>query len=353
VTLETLWFALVAFALVAYVVLDGFDIGVGVLTLAIARSDEERRTLIDTIKPVWDGNEVWLLGAGGALYFAFPKLYASSFSGFYLPLMIVLWLLILRALGIELRTLVQEPLWWPLLDVVFTGSSLVLAVALGLAAGNVVRGVPLGADGYFFEPLWTTFTVGPNAGVVDWYTLLIGLLALATLTVHGGCYAAIRTGGDVRVRAVHAARRAWSAVAMLTIASLAATLSIRPAVLDNFARHPWGWVIPIVVAAALAYGGRALHRGRAHAAFAASAAYIASMLGGAAFALHPVLLPASTDPAYSLTIYNTETGRYSMTVGLIWWAVGTALATIYFIVLYRSFRGSAAAPIAGAGGRTV
>jgi cytochrome d ubiquinol oxidase subunit II len=337
---ETFWFALVAFALVAYVVLDGFDIGVGVLALVVARTQSERQALIDTIKPVWDGNEVWLLGAGGALYFAFPRLYASSFSGFYLPLMIVLWLLILRALGIELRTHVHEPLWWPLFDVVLSGSSLLLAVALGLAAGNVVRGVPLEASGYFFEPLWTNFRVGPRPGVVDWYTVLIGLLALTTLTMHGGYYTAIRVGGAVRERAALAAKLAWGLVVVLTAASLGATLSVRPSVVDNFRRHPWGWIVPIVVAGSLAAIPYYDWRRRRPVAFAASAVYIAAMLGGAAFALHPVLLPATTGAGYSLTIYNTRTGVYSMTVGLVWWTAGTVLATIYFIVLYRSFRGT-------------
>ncbi len=146
------------------------------------------------------------------------------------------------------------------------------------------------------------------------------------------------------MRARRAAGRAWGAVVAITILSLAATLSVRPAVLANFSAHPWGWLIPAGVAAALAAVRYCDWRGRLQAAFAASAAYIAAMLGGAAFALHPVLLPASTDPGYSLTIYNTRTGSYSMTVGLVWWTIGTLLATIYFIVLYRSFRGAVAPP---------
>src|SRR5256714_9995946 len=140
------WFWLVAVMITAYVVLDGFDLGAGVLHLLIAKTDQERRTVIRTIGPVWDGNEVWLLAGGGTLYFAFPQLYASSFSGFYLPLMIVLWLLILRGIGIEFRAHVRNPVWQNFFDVVFSGSSILLAVFFGVALGNVVRGVPLDAS---------------------------------------------------------------------------------------------------------------------------------------------------------------------------------------------------------------
>src|SRR6266496_1095913 len=153
--METLWFVLVALMLVADVVLDGFDLGVGVISPLVARPPEERQLALRSIGPVWDGNEVWLLAAGGALYFAFPLLYASSFSGFYLPLMMVLWLLMLRGIGVELRGHVDDPMAWSLFDFVFSLASILLAIFFGAAVGNVVRGVPLGADGYFFEALWT------------------------------------------------------------------------------------------------------------------------------------------------------------------------------------------------------
>src|SRR5438105_9328015 len=150
-----IWFWLVAIMLVAYVVLDGFDIGVGILHPFIARTELERQLSLRSIGPVWDGNEVWLLATGGALYFAFPLLYASSFSGFYLPLMIVLWLLMLRGVGVELRSHVNEPLLWSFFDFLFASARLLLAIFFGAAIGNVVRGVPLAADGYFLVPLWS------------------------------------------------------------------------------------------------------------------------------------------------------------------------------------------------------
>src|SRR6202046_2051581 len=156
----TLWFMIVAVMLAAYVVLDGFDLGAGVGYLVSAKTSEDRRMVLRSIGPVWDGNEVWLLAAGGTLYFAFPLLYASSFSGFYLPLMMVLWLLMLRAIGIEFRAHVQEKVWKGFFETIFGGSIILLAIFFGAALGNVVRGVPLNAEGYFFEPLWTNWRVG-------------------------------------------------------------------------------------------------------------------------------------------------------------------------------------------------
>ena len=156
------WFWLVAIMITGYVVLDGFDLGVGALHLVIAKTDQERRTVIRTVGPVWDGNEVWLLAGGGTLYFAFPLLYASGFSGFYLPLMIVLWLLILRGIGIELRMHLNSPVWRGLFDGCFAFSSMLLMIFFGAALGNVIRGVPLQKDQYFFLPLWTNWRVGPR-----------------------------------------------------------------------------------------------------------------------------------------------------------------------------------------------
>ena len=162
--MPTLWFCLVAIMLAGYVILDGFDIGAGVIHLFVAKNDAERRAVLASIGPVWDGNEVWLLAAGGTLYFAFPGLYASSFSGFYLALMIVLWLLILRGISIEFRSHVNSELWHTFWDVIFAGASVLLAIFYGTALGNVVRGVPIDADGYFFLPLWTTFSQALSRG---------------------------------------------------------------------------------------------------------------------------------------------------------------------------------------------
>ena len=337
--METVWFIMVAFMLTAYVVLDGFDLGAGIIFFFVAKNHEERRLVLKTIGPVWDGNEVWLVAASGALYFAFPLLYASSFSGFYLSLMIVLWLLMLRGLGVELRSHLNDPLWWSLFDFVFAVSSLLLTFFLGVAIGNVVRGVPLDADHYFFVALWTNFRAGPNPGILDWYTFLTGGLAFATLTVHGAHYVALKTEGVVNARARRAAAIGWYALAIFTLLAAVASFSIRPQALHNFQQHPWGCLLPCMVAAALVLIPVLRSKERDLAAFLASAAYITGMLGATAFAIYPALLPASANPAHDLTIYNTRTGAYSLSVGLIWWLFGLGLAFGYFTFLYRSFRG--------------
>ena len=337
--MESLWFALVAFMIAAYVVLDGFDLGAGVIYLTAARIPAERRAIMRAIGPVWDGNEVWLLAAGGTLYFAFPLLYASSFSGFYLPLMIVLWLLMLRGIGIELRAHMDNPVWREFFDFVFWGSSVLLTIFFGAALGNVVRGVPLGPDQYFFEPLWTDFRVGTDNGILDWYTVLSGVIALVTLTAHGALYIAVKTEGDLNRRARTTAKYAWPLQLALTVAALVATVSIRPGVLDNYKHHAVGFLIPVAVFGSLAVMMHGILKRADHLGFLASCTYIVGMLVGAAFALYPLLLPASTDPARNITIYNAAAGHHGLTVGFVWWIMGMILALGYFFFVYRMFRG--------------
>jgi cytochrome d ubiquinol oxidase subunit II len=337
--MATIWFMIVAVMVAIYVLLDGFDLGAGAVHLFIARTDEERRTVIRAIGPVWDGNEVWLLAAGGTLYFAFPLLYASSFSGFYLPLMMVLWLLMLRAIGIEFRAHIQEQVWKGFFDAIFGVSSILLAIFFGAALGNVVRGVPLNADEYFFEPLWTNWRVGAQNGILDWYTVMCGVVALVTLVVHGSLYLANKTQGELNERARRVASFFWPVQVLLTIFSLIATVYAVPHVLENYSRWPIGYLVPALVIGSLAYMYFAHSREQERGAFVASCLYIVAMLVGAAFALYPNVLPASTGANLSLTIANTATGAHGMTVGFVWWSMGMVLAAVYFIFLYRMFRG--------------
>jgi len=333
-----LWFWIVGVMVTAYVVLDGFDLGAGAIYLAIAKTDEERRRVLRAIGPVWDGNEVWLLAAGGTLYFAFPQLYASSFSGFYLPLMMVLWLLMLRAIGIEFRAHVNHPVWTNFFDVVFSVSSILLAIFFGAALGNVVRGVPLDASRYFFEPLWTNFQLSAQPGILDWYTVLIGVMALVTLTAHGSYYVAIKTDEDLGRRARGVALLCWPLQFFFTIVSLVATYFVRPEVMANYGKHMIGLLVPILVFGSLGVMIWANPKGKEKLAFVASSLYITGMLVGAAFALYPVVLPAR-DRQYSLTIYNTAAGAHGLSVGLVWWCFGAILAVAYFVFIYRMFRG--------------
>ncbi len=332
---------IVAFMLVCYVILDGFDIGAGIVHYLVGRSERERAATISAIGPVWDGNEVWLLATGGTLYFAFPALYAAGFSGFYLPLIMVLWLLIMRAAGIELRHQLNNPLWTSFWDFVFSLSSILLAIFFGAALGNVVRGVPLDGSGYFFEPLFTHWGVTGDTGILDWFTVLSGVVAFVALAIHGASFLAVKTDGEMNTRARRVVSVAWFALVLVTILSLAAVLNVRPSILDNYYYLPVGWLIPAGVAASLAAIKFFNIKGNDKGAFLASSFYLALMLGGAVYGLYPNVLPA-LDPAFSLTVHNAKAGAYGLSVGLIWWPIGIIIALGYFIFLFRTFKGKVA-----------
>jgi cytochrome d ubiquinol oxidase subunit II len=330
--------------IVMYVLLDGFDLGAGIVHLGVSHTDIERRAVIGSIAPVWDGNEVWLIAAGGTLFFAFPALYASSFSGFYLPLMIVLWLLILRGISIEFRSLVAGPVWSPAWDLVFCLSSALLAIFFGAALGNVVRGVPLDAQGNFFEPLWTNFRFGADAGILDWYTIIVGVAAYFAIALHGASWVAYKCEGTVASRARRIARLGtWGVLAMTVIVTVI-SFKVQPQILLNFTTHPWGFVFPAIVIASLAgifyyLSGDATPL-KAFRAFVHSAGYLVGMLTSVAFGLYPYVLPARAGPALSLSIYNARASDRALEIGLRWWVVGMALAGVYFIFLYRRFSGT-------------
>ncbi len=336
--METLWFILVAFMLTMYVVLDGFDLGVGAIHLFVAKTDVERRSVLQAIGPVWDGNEVWLVAAAGTLFFTFPRLYGASMSGFYLPLMIVLWLLMLRGLAVELRSR-GNAVWSALWDGMFGIASALLPFFLGAGIANVVRGVPLNAQGYFFEPLWTD--LDPRSlrpGVLDWYTVLIGGLAGTALVMHGAHFLALKTEGALQMRARRIAARAWPATIILAALGTAATFFIRPGLLINFGARPWGFVFPLIAVAGLLAVRFFGSRDRDGSSLVASGFFLAGMLASSAFALYPNVLPA-TDGANSLTVSNAAAPPYGLAVGLAWWVVGMALAVIYFVLIYRLFWG--------------
>lgn len=337
--MQTLWFILIAAMLTVYILLDGFDLGVGILHVFLARTDLERRIILRTIGPVWDGNEVWFIAAAGAMFFSFPLLYASSFSGFYLPLIIVLWLLMLRGLGIQLRSQTSNPLWGNFWDATFFIGSVLLALFFGVALGNVIRGVPLDAHGVFFVPLWTDFNpFNPIPGVLDWYTILIGLMAVAVLLAHGANYLALKTIGVLHERARRVSWVAWLTVVLLTILATLATFWIQPQILRGFQARPWGAIFPLLALAGLLGMGYFSFTQQDLRAFISSSAFIAGMFACTACGLYPVLLPA-VNPANSLTISNASATQYSLIVGLVWWIIGMILASIYFIFAYRLFMG--------------
>ena len=336
--METVWFCLVAVMIAIYVLLDGFDLGAGAIHFLVAKTNEQRRQVIATVGPVWDGNEVWLLAAGGTLYFAFPALYASGFSGFYLPLMIVLWLLILRGTSIEFRNHIQSPVWIPLWDFVFSISSLLLAVFFGAALGNVVRGVPLDESGYFFEPLWTNFRLEEQTGILDWYTILVGVLALLVLMMHGGLWVRLKTRNEVGERAAKVAGFAWWGVLALTAVVTWVTFRVQPQVGENFKTWPLGYILPAIAVAGLAGVQFELFRKNELNAFLASCGYLLGMLTSVVFGVYPLVLPAR-DRLHNLTITNAKAGAYGLKIGLVWWVIGMILAAVYFVYVYRTFAG--------------
>jgi cytochrome d ubiquinol oxidase subunit II len=220
----------------------------------------------------------------------------------------------------------------------FVGSSL-LAIFYGVALGNVVRGVPIGEDGYFFQPLWTNFSpTNPRPGILDWYTILTGLLALAALVVHGASWVALKTEGELNARARHTARIGWLALVVMTAITTVATFALSPEMLTSFAERPWGFVFPVLAAASLVLLGYFGFRRRDRATFLSSGAYIAGMMASTAFAVYPKVLPA-VEPENSLTVYNASASAYGLAVGLAWWSIGMVLAAIYFVLIYRLFRG--------------
>jgi cytochrome d ubiquinol oxidase subunit II len=338
-----LWFGLVAVMLTAYVVLDGFDLGVGMLSMFVARTEAERCQVLGTIAPVWNGNEVWLVAGGGALYFAFPGLYAASFSGFYLPLIIVLWLLIMRGMSIELREHVDHPIWAPFWDAAFFGSSLLLVIFFGAALGNIIRGVPMDANGGFFLALWTNFSPYGEAGILDWYTIPVALFVVATLAMHGSLWLRYKTSGAVFERASMVSRIAFAAVVIFTLIVTGITVVVQPHILHSFSERPWSAIFPIIALAGLAgvfiFSGRKGGDGRA---FAASCAYIVGMLTSVVSGLFPYVLPSNGDLTKGLTVYNTSNEISTMQTGMMWVFPGLILAAIYSAVVFRKFSGKVA-----------
>jgi len=335
-----MWFWLVAIMIAIYVVLDGFDLGAGALHLLIARNDSERRQVLASIGPIWDGNEVWLIAGAATLYFAFPALFAAAFSGFYLPLIMILWLLMLRGISIELRGHLDHPIWRPFWDVVFCGASLLLVVYLGVALGNVVRGVPMDAAGGFFLPLWTDLTpFGDEVGIIDWYTVPVTLFVVATLILHGALWVRYKTEGIVNARAAAVSRKALLAVVGFTILITPLSFAVQPQLLKSFSERPWIAVFPVIALVGLGALWKFTREGGDELkAFLASCTYVLGMLTSVVGALFPFVLPSNRG-GQGLTVYNTATHPSTMAIGLYWWIPGMILALGYSTYMYMQFSG--------------
>jgi cytochrome d ubiquinol oxidase subunit II len=330
---NTAWFIVLAGMLVAYAVLDGFDLGVGSMHFLTGRTSEERGRAVTAIGPVWNGNEVFLIAAGGALVVAFPRLYASAFSGFYLALMLVLWLLIGRGAAIELRHQIHDPLWEQACDVVFSVSSALLAVLFGVALANVLRGVPFGPDGHF---------VGSFALLLNPFAIVGGILSLAALSMHGASYLAMKTDGPQQARARRWARGLRWVFLVLVAVIVVASFGVRPGFLRNFVQAPWLLVLPVGVVVAFVLHHRALASGKDEAAFRAGALVIAALLATVFAGLYPMLLPALGAEQGGLDIYNAAAPPRSLRIAFAIYLVGMLIVAVYLVRIYRVWRGPVA-----------
>jgi cytochrome d ubiquinol oxidase subunit II len=342
-----LWFAIAAMGLTAYVVLDGFDFGAGTLHHFVARTDEERRQVIAAIGPYWDGNEVWLLATGGVLFLAFPAVLAAGLSGFYFAIFLVLWTLILRGISIEFRGHVQHPLWHSVWDFGFTFSSTLLPILFGAALGNLIRGLPIGRDGWFSLPLFTDFTTRSPVGILDWYTIAVGVFAWLMIAGHGALFLAWKTDGPVHDRSRRAALRLYGIGTVLLIPLTIATSMVNVRMLQALPNRPVAWL-----GIAIAFGGLAsvwifVRQDRLLAAFMGSCAFLVGMLVATAACVFPVMLRAIDDDSLSLTAYNSSAAEPALRLGIAWWGVGFAIAIVYFAFLFTIHRGKIVAPFYG------
>ncbi len=321
-------FALLATTIAIYVVLDGYDLGVATVAPLVARGAAQRAAAMESIGPFWNGNEVWLIAAGGLLFALFPRAYASAFSGFYLPFTVVLWLLMFRGISLELRNHLASDLWRGFWDTAFTGASALLAVLFGVALGNLVRGLPLGANGYF---------LGRFAFLLNPYALGVGIFALLALAQHGLAFLTLRTDGELAERSRVLLARLWWGVLLLYCATTLASLALRS---GTAAEAPMR-LAPMVVLSLLALG--AVHWftriGKPGAAFAASSLFLASLVLAAAITMYPYLLPAFPAGSGGIDVTNAGTGALGTARTLALTLPGLAAVVTYSIFVLRRMRG--------------
>lgn len=327
-TLQTIWYVLIGVLLAGYAVLDGFDLGVGILYPVLARDESERKALRHAIGPVWDGNEVWLLTGGGALFAAFPAVYATVFSGLYLALMLVLFGLIFRAVSLEFRA--RDEAWATVWDRAFVFGSALPALLFGVAVGNMVRGIPLDAGGLYAGTFFT---------LLNPYALLIGVLGFVMIISHGAAWAALKTTGDLQRRAAKARSHAhWTFTALLGVATLVTAIALP----DTFGRvitSVAGWAMVAALVAGLIWARLAMNRGSDTGAFAGSGLGILGLVGLWFAGNFPALVPDVAATARSLTIYNASSSALTLTVMLVIAIIGVPLVLGYTYLVYRIFGG--------------
>jgi len=348
--MELFWYIVLLTMLAVYVILDGYDFGAGIIHLFFAKSEADKKAITNSIGPFWDANEVWLIAAGGVLFFAFPTLYASSFSGFYLPLIIILWLLIFRAIGLELRGQIHNKIWESIWDKAFGLSSFLLALFFGVALGNVVRGVNLGnvVNGvstheahYFFLPLWNP-TFSPQSeqlGIIDWFTLLLGIIGVVALTIHGANWIIFKTNSGLNKKLRKVVFNLNFFLLGLVIISLLVWHIIEPQPFYNFIETPWLWVFPIITFTGL-FGLFKVKSLRKHGmGFLFSSLFLFGGLTSTVASIFPKVLPSTNHINPDLTIYNVAADSYGLGVGVYWFIIALILVILYMIIQYKVFKG--------------
>jgi cytochrome bd ubiquinol oxidase subunit II len=327
--LQIVWFLLFGVLIIGYAILDGFDLGVGVLSL-FGKKGREKRLYLNAIGPVWDGNEVWLLTGGGALFAAFPVVYATVFSAFYLALILLLIALIFRAVSIEFRSKVAHPGWQRFWDWGFGLGSLVAATLFGVAVGNILRGLPLDATGRF---------TGSFLGLLHPYALLMGVLSLVMFTCHGALYMAQKSEGELRTRMLRWASSTWIGWVLLYAVATVLTSLVSPWLLQGARHNPIAWALLVLLLAALLYLPTTFRAGRAARGFLVSSVAIAAQISLVGASLFPRLVPSRTHPDYSLTIVNASSTPRTLTTMLIIALIGMPIVIGYTIYIHRVFAG--------------
>ncbi len=327
--LNLFWFILLGILLTGYAILDGFDLGVGILHLSVRR-DEERRILMNSIGPLWDGNEVWLVTFGGAMFAAFPEVYATVFSGFYTPFMALLFALIFRAVSMEFRSKRQEPGWRWFWDVSFFGGSALATFLFGVAVGNAMQGMPIGADKHF---------QGSTLDLLRPYPLLVGLFAVATFAMHGSLYLYLKTEGEIQQRVHRWMWRTFGFFLVLYLFTTVYTLVEVPLATRNFHDHPWVWLVVGLNILAISNIPRAIYKSRPGYAFISSCATIAALTFFFGVALFPELVYSSLNPDWSLNVYNAASSQKTLAVMRNIAFLGIPFVLAYTAAIFWVFRG--------------
>lgn len=327
--LHVFWYVLLGVLVTGYAILDGFDLGVGILH-PLVKGDRERRLVLNSIGPLWDGNEVWLVTFGGALFAAFPKAYASLFSAFYLPFMFLLFALIGRAISIEFRSKVKSASWRTYWDHSFAFSSLVVVLLFGVAAGNLMQGIPLDAQGNL---------VGDVRDLLRPYPFAVGALAVVTAALHGALYLHLKTEGELQARIARLRWPLFFAFLVVYVGVTIATLALVPHATRNFDRFPIAWVVVVLNGLAVANVPRAIHHGKPGQAFASSCALVAALVFLFGMAMFPKLAISSLHPAHDLDAWNAASSE--STLGLMRWIafLGMPFVITYTAIVYWVFRG--------------